>query len=81
MYYCTFLEFIAHIHNDVEMSLWLQPREDTLPQKICKTDLEEDSETFFGELFNRPLGDSQHGLDEQADKENPLKKMVKKMSK
>ena len=72
---------VSSIHNDVEMSLWLQPREDTLPQKICKTDLEEDAETFVGELFNRPLGDSQHGLDEQADKENPLKKMAKKMSK
>ena len=46
------------------MSLWLQLREDTFLHKICKTDLEEDAETFVGELFNRPLGDSQHGLDE-----------------
>ena len=61
---------VSSIHNDVEMSLWLQPREDTLRQKICKTDLEEDAKTFAGELFNRPLGESQHGLDEQADKEN-----------
>ena len=72
---------VSSIHNDVKISLWLQPREYTFPQKICKADLEEDAETFVGELFNRPLGDSQHGLDEQVDKENPLKKMAKKMSK
>ena len=72
---------VSSINNDAEMSLWLQSREYTLPHKIRKTDLEEDVETIVGEVSNRPLGDSQHGLDEQTDKENPLKKMGKKMSK
>lgn len=74
-------KLVLSIHNDAEMSLWLQSGEDTLLQKRPKIDLEEDGETVVGEVSNRSLGNSQYGLDEQTEKEKPLKKMGKKMSK
>lgn len=74
-------KLVSSIHNDAQMSLCLQSGEDTLLQKRPKTDLEEDAEIVIGGVSNRSLGNSQYGLDEQTDKENPLKKMGKKMSK
>lgn len=74
-------KLVSSIHNDAQMSLYLQSGEDKFLHKRAKTNLEEDAEIVVGVVSNRSVGNSQYGLHEQTDKAKPLKKMGKKMSK